>query len=208
MKQNLTPHSLRRGAAHHLNDKRVPLEQIQMITRHDTEPLRQLPMRTDEAAPQTLGPPRRMQEKPTRTTLRRHLDTLVSLDKENELEDILQIIRKRETFVSHLKEGWDKQAGIRRGTSRHMDQHLDTLIDFGVLSRTSASPQEVILHAFTVEKKSGSLRFVDGRKLKRSRGPPPQMSKKTITFNSSLFFGVNTAGDRRMTWVAYQLNKI
>ena len=135
------------------------------------------------------------------------LDTLVSLDKENELEDILQIIRKRETFVSHLKEGWDKQAGIRRGTSRHMDQNLDSLIDFGVLSRTSASPQEVILHAFTVEKKSGSLRFVGGRKLKRSRGPPPQMSKKTITFNSSLFFGVNTAGDRRMTWVAYQFNK-
>ena len=151
------------------------------------------------------------------------LDTLESLDKENELEDILQIIRKRETFVSHLKEGWDKQAGIRRGTSRHMAQHLDTLIDFGVLSRTSA-PQEVILHAFTVEKKSGGLRFVvDGRKLNRSMGPPPQMRLPHITavihriVNSNWvvlsdarswfyqievdqsirpFFGVNTAGER------------
>ena len=63
-----------------------------------------------------------------------------------------------------------------RGTSRHLADHLPYLEKVKVLEKVESEEQQVVLHGFTVEKRSGGLRFVvDARKLNEIMVRPPEM---------------------------------
>eukprot|EP01061_Rhynchopus_euleeides_P001168 TRINITY_DN1082_c0_g2_i1.p1 TRINITY_DN1082_c0_g2~~TRINITY_DN1082_c0_g2_i1.p1 ORF type:complete len:471 (-),score=53.75 TRINITY_DN1082_c0_g2_i1:216-1628(-) len=63
--------------------------------------------------------------------------------------------------------------------SRHLRAHLSALIGFEVLE---TAPQKLVMHAFTVSKKSGGLRFVlDGRPLNALMTHPFDMRLPPIT---------------------------
>eukprot|EP01059_Diplonema_ambulator_P029743 TRINITY_DN494_c0_g1_i11.p1 TRINITY_DN494_c0_g1~~TRINITY_DN494_c0_g1_i11.p1 ORF type:complete len:676 (+),score=72.51 TRINITY_DN494_c0_g1_i11:114-2141(+) len=113
------------------------------------------------------------------TTQRLDLDKLVSLDREGLLTDILDVIRDERCFLKALRDDAScdlRKPSMSRSTSRHMLEHLPSLVSYGVFREVAPSTPKVILPAFTVTKKSGGLRLVcDGRKLNRIMRPPPKM---------------------------------
>ena len=101
------------------------------------------------------------------------LDAVRSLDLHGELEDVLDVITSLDAFESLLT----KPTGGRmaRGTSRHMRQHADKLLEWEVVEPMQGDPQ-MTMPAFTVAKKAGDLRLVvDARKLNAAMRRPPEM---------------------------------
>ena len=109
-----------------------------------------------------------------------HLDRVKELDREGELKGILDLITDPKCFYSAFRPGsldliFSNPSVFSSSISRNMAHHLDRLLEYGVVKRVSAR-QTVVLHAFTVPKKSAGVRFVaDGRKLNKLMYRPPEM---------------------------------
>ena len=95
---------------------------------------------------------------------------LQELDVTGELQGVIDLITDPKSFYAQFLEGalenvrYDTH--FRKKISRNLMHHLKALKDYNVLEEVDQEPT-VVLHGFTVEKKSGGRRFVlDGRKLR------------------------------------------
>ena len=115
-------------------------------------------------------------------TSRLNLKELRRLDSEGELTGVLDLITKPAAFADALlPEARQELRKTGRKVSRHMLHHLDTLVEYGVLTEADAHPY-LTLPAFTVSKKSGGQRFiVDARRLNALMTRPPDMRLQDIT---------------------------
>ena len=104
---------------------------------------------------------------------------LQELDVTGELQGVIDLITDPKSFYTQFLEGalenvrYDTH--FRKKISRNLMHHLKALKDYNVLEEVDQEPT-VVLHGFTVEKKSGGRRFVlDGRKLNDCMRHPPDM---------------------------------
>ena len=107
------------------------------------------------------------------------LHQLKILDQAGELQGVIDVITDPGSFYARFWEGELQRirsdARFRMRISRNLLHHLDALKQYEVLEEVSHEPK-VVLHGFTVEKKSGGRRFVlDGRKLNDCMQPPQDM---------------------------------
>ena len=104
---------------------------------------------------------------------------LQELDVTGELQGVIDLITDPKSFYTQFLEGALENvrydAHFRKKISRNLMHHLKALKDYNVLEEVDQEPT-VVLHGFTVEKKSGGRRFVlDGRKLNDCMRHPPDM---------------------------------
>eukprot|EP01060_Flectonema_neradi_P027883 TRINITY_DN3752_c0_g1_i1.p1 TRINITY_DN3752_c0_g1~~TRINITY_DN3752_c0_g1_i1.p1 ORF type:complete len:848 (+),score=32.91 TRINITY_DN3752_c0_g1_i1:2262-4805(+) len=116
------------------------------------------------------------------TSSRLNLNVLETMDDSGILEGVLSLITNRASFNSTFLPGSSnslRHPRTRRGTSRRMRHHADTLEKWNII--TKCNHVEVVLPLFTVPKSNGLLRpVVDGRKLNVLQEKPPSMKLPTI----------------------------